>query len=153
MSIRLRAFTTVELVVVLVVLGVLAAIAVPRLVGRTAFEARGFHDQTAAALRYAQRTAVAARRPVFVAFSPVAGACAVTACYDSACSAPLLAPAGGGALCVRAPSAVTFTASVAAIAFDSLGRPDQPVSLTIGSAGEPDRTITVVAATGHVRTQ
>jgi len=55
-------FTLVELVVTMIILGILAAIVVPRFSGQTGFEARGFRDETLVALRYAQKSAIAARR-------------------------------------------------------------------------------------------
>lgn len=59
-----RGFTMVELVMVMVLIGVLAAIGVPRLVGDNSFAAATFGDEVASALRTAQKTAVARRRLV-----------------------------------------------------------------------------------------
>lgn len=50
-------FTIVELVVTLVLIAVIAAIGVPVLMDRDAFDDRGFFEQTVAALRYAQKRA------------------------------------------------------------------------------------------------
>ncbi|TAF71567.1 MAG: type II secretion system protein, partial [Curvibacter sp.] len=49
-------FTLVELVMVIVLLGILAVYAVPRMLNSGDFYARGFHDQSMAYLRYAQKT-------------------------------------------------------------------------------------------------
>lgn len=59
-----RGFTMVELIMVMVLIGVLAAIGVPRLVGDNTFAAATFGDEVASALRGAQKTAVARRRLV-----------------------------------------------------------------------------------------
>ena len=57
-------FTMVELVMVMVLIGVLAAIGVPRLVGDNSYAAAAFGDEVASSLRSAQKTAVARRRLV-----------------------------------------------------------------------------------------
>jgi MSHA pilin protein MshC len=56
---RQGGFTLVELVVVLVVLGIVAAVAAPRLFDNTVFVERGYADEIAASMRYARRIAVA----------------------------------------------------------------------------------------------
>ena len=52
-------FTVVELVVTLVVIGALAAVGVPLFFDRQGYDERGFFEETAAAVRYAQKYAVA----------------------------------------------------------------------------------------------
>jgi MSHA pilin protein MshC len=66
-----RGFTLIELIMVIVLIGVLAVFAAPKL-NLSIFNERGFHDETLAYLRYAQKTAIAQRRTVCVT---VAGAC------------------------------------------------------------------------------
>lgn len=61
---RSAGFTMVELITVMVLLGVLAAIAVPRLMGSNVTGAAAHADNVASALRLAQKTAVARRRTV-----------------------------------------------------------------------------------------
>ena len=56
---RPRGYTVIELVVVIVILGVLAAIAGPRFFGTRVFNERGYADEVASAMRYAQKIAVA----------------------------------------------------------------------------------------------
>jgi MSHA pilin protein MshC len=56
---RSGGFTLVELVAVLVILGIVAAYAGPRLFANAAFTERGYADEIAASLRYARRIAIA----------------------------------------------------------------------------------------------
>ena len=51
--------TLIALIAVLIVLGILAAIAMPRFGDLSIFKTRGFYDQLTSALRYAQKAAVA----------------------------------------------------------------------------------------------
>ena len=57
-------FTFVELVVVLVLVGILAAFAVPRLAPQSQFDLAGYQQEFAAGLRYGQKYAFAAGWPI-----------------------------------------------------------------------------------------
>src|SRR3569833_792761 len=61
-------FTLVELIVTMMIIGILAITAIPRFSGSSATDQRGFYDETLAALRYAQKTAIAQRRNVCITF-------------------------------------------------------------------------------------
>ena len=50
-----RGFTVIELVLVIALVGALAVFAAPRIFNLSDFNARGFHDETLALLRYATR--------------------------------------------------------------------------------------------------
>lgn len=66
---RQRGFTLTELIVVMIILGIIAVVALPRFADQLTFETRGFTDQTVAALQYARKVAVATGRNVCVSAS------------------------------------------------------------------------------------
>lgn len=143
---------------VMVMLGVLAVFAAPRAFNRNDFEARGFHDQTLGVLRFAQKTAIAQRRSVCVAFTnnsltlTIANAEGIAVCANSL-NGPNGPPVPPNVATLTAPANVTYTAAPAAFRFDGLGQPLTGVSTaaprTINVVNAPG-TINVEAATGYV---
>jgi MSHA pilin protein MshC len=165
----MRGFTLVELVMVIVLLGVLSVYAVPRMINTGDFFARGFHDQSMAYLRYAQKTAIAQRRTVCVTLSAnaislrIAGAAGSNTCADN-----LMGPDGSLDPIDNTPKLMARDgvsmfqvgaggASVPPLSFnfDALG---QPVDNSSGAAAATQtlqvanvsKSITIEAATGYV---
>lgn len=165
----------VELIVVMVLIGILSAVAASRFFDRSGFDAEGFAEQTRALLRYAQKAAIARNAPVFVQLDDDR----IALCYGSPHDAPqgncapgqrVPAPGGqigGGAsearcqapgwFCIGRPEGVQLALSEAMteFSFDALGRPVASsgafggLSLTITSKGE-SRTVSVTQETGYV---
>ena len=122
-----RGFTLVELVLVMTIAGVLAAVAVPRMVDRSAFQTHGGAAEIRTALRYAQKLALAKNREVCA----VVAANALTLSYDSspnsgtppgACTQPVTRPGEGAAYTVVMPANITLTPNMT-FRFNGQGRP------------------------------
>lgn len=179
---RLRAsgFTMVELITVIVLVGILASIGVARFADRRAFDSVQFADQGRAMLRYAQKTAIAQGRPVFVRLDGTS----LALCFDAACAQRVLPPSGSNSgsavtiarcagvsawFCEGLPAGLTYALQPAAsytaptsFFFDPVGRPYRAadawpagnstfVNLTIRISGDgTNHDIIVEQETGYV---
>ena len=149
-------FTLVELVMVLVLAGVLAVFAAPRLFNTSDFNARGFQDETLSLLRFAQKTAIAQRRTVCVTFAGTSGASLTIASAPSVftCNTALRGPKGDSPATVTAKAGVAYSAVPTSFNFDGLGQPvntsgTQVATQTI-QVGNAANATTVEAVTGYV---
>ncbi|HYD78411.1 MAG TPA: prepilin-type N-terminal cleavage/methylation domain-containing protein [Paucimonas sp.] len=149
--------TLVELVVTLVIIGILAAVVMPRLIDRDIFEARGFYDQTMSMLRYAQKTAVAQRRNVCVAFTSTSLSLTIAAQAGSAeaCTENLRGPDGNAPYAITAPGNITYTTTAGAVTtpagftFSALGQAVLGANQVFRVSGF-SRDITIERETGYV---
>lgn len=132
-------FTLVELVVVIILLGVLAAYATPRL-NISGFQQQGYYQQALAALRYAQKQAVAANCQTDAVFTLTSCTVTKTGCTGSpAVSNP--AVTGDTNFCTDSQAA---SVAGSPISFDSIGG-STGQTLTINGIN-----ITVHANTGFI---
>lgn len=143
-------FTLVELLLVLIIASVLAAVAIPRLVDRGAFQTHGAAAEVSTALRYAQRLAMAKNREVCVAATTANLTLTLNPTSVSAapCSEPALRPGDGSPYVVTLPAGIGL-APATAFRFDPQGRPlpNAAVSLMLGGSAP----VTVERETGYVR--
>ena len=117
-----RGFTMVELVVVMLVMAVLAALALPRLSDRRALQERGFLDQLRALLQYSRKVALTQRREVCVLLAPTQAQ--VVYANGAACNlaAPVATPGRSEAFVIPVPAGVVL-GGVALVRFNVAGQP------------------------------
>ena len=137
----------VELVMVLVVMGVLASVALPRLTDRRALQERGFLDQVRSLLQHSRKVAIVQRRSTCVLMTPAA----VSAYYDNgagcnAASVPLATPGSTDPFTLAVPNGVVL-GGVAQVRFATTGQPNPNVDHIVTVGGN---TYTVSRETGVV---
>ncbi len=119
-----KAFTLVELVVTLIIVGLLAAVAVPRFFDLQPFATRGFSDEVVAAFRYAHKYAIATGCSVQVTIVPnqyqLLRPAAAANCNGGPFGPLVLNPAGGN-FTGTAPTGVTL-GGPPTVVFNALGQ-------------------------------
>jgi len=163
----------VELIVVLILTGILAAIGVGRYFDRAGFDVPTYAEQVRAMLRFAQKAAVARNRDVYVRFednraylchAAPGGGCAanqqvsIPGGFSAGDDATRGQCGSGNWYCLGKPANLSWSTSPALdwLRFDALGRPFLPgeaaggLSLTITS-GKESATVQVLEETGYVQ--
>lgn len=141
-------FTLVELVAMILIAGILAAVAGPRFFTPSTFAARGYADAASGFLRYAQKLAIARHGTVTVQIDNGGLALCSSASNPCADANPWPGPQCETPYRVDVPAGVSQTASAATLSFDAQGRPT--TGLSLGISGEATHTLTVEAETGYV---
>lgn len=144
-------FTLTELVTILAILGLIAAIAAPRFFTRNQFDAFGFSEEIKGALRYAQKSAIAKRRTVCVSIASNTLTLTYASAFSSTsstCDSALINPADQSTYSLAAPNNITLSA--ASFNYNALGKPSAAQSLTVGG-GDQNIIVSVAAETGYVQ--
>lgn len=120
-------FTTVELVLVIVIIGILGAVAGPRFFNNSVFDERAYYDELASSVRYAQKVAVASGCRVRVSLTANTYELRQQAALGGHCDpadvtfpVPVLLPSGQ-TVSGAAPSGITAAPPVV-IVYDAVGR-------------------------------
>ncbi|HYW92852.1 MAG TPA: type II secretion system protein [Gammaproteobacteria bacterium] len=143
-------FTMMELVFVMVIAGVLAAVAIPRFVNRSAFSARGYYEELAAAARYAQQRAVAGGCHVELQVTASGFSLLQPGSYcGNSFGTPVPKPGSGGAFTGSDPVPGATGGVPATIVFNPDGSTDQASNVTVTVGGH---TLTIHARTGYAET-
>jgi MSHA pilin protein MshC len=148
-----KGFTLVESVMTLVILGIISAVALPKFFQLSSYQERVFFDDTLAAIRYAQKLAVATGCNVQVNIAGNAfylkqpGAldrsrCASTTAADF--TRDVAHPGSGAASYSGSQSGISLTS--ATFYFNALGVASTALDITVGST----KKITVIKETGFV---
>lgn len=148
---RQNAFTLVELVMTIVIIGILSASAIPKFFDYTAYQQKAFFDDTLNAIRYAQKLAVATACNVQVAITanqftikrPGATDRSQCASTNAAQFTQTVARPGSGGAYQGSLSGVTL--STVTFYFTAKGNASGSFTLNVGS-----QQISVVQDTGFV---
>lgn len=154
--------TLTEVITVVLLVGILAALAAPRFFGKSDFDERGYFELAIQAVRYAQKSAISSGCDIRVRFDGSSyalhqwingGSCAAD---SGGAGLTLLQRPGGGNFTDPAPAGVSM--GTALLYFDAIGRPrdasgggfgsllTSATNVTVGG-----RTLTIEAETGFTR--
>ena len=158
-----RGFTLIELISIMIIVGIMAAVALPRMSALSGFDEKGLHDKLKASLQFARKTAVASRRYVCLTVTNGTGG-KVSLRFENAapestagnCTAGtnLTPPApdatsGCATNQICASTTLSLSSTSTSFRFDPLGRLNPVTNVTFTTTGQPD--IVIQAETGNVQ--
>ena len=135
-SVAQAGFTVIELVLVIVIIGILGAMAGPRFFDNSTFQDRAYYDEVVSSVRYAQKVAVASGCRVRINLASSDYQLRQQASLGNHCDAadgtfPVAVLLGSGqAVSGSAPSGITLAPPLV-IVYDGLGRTNLPFDQTI----------------------
>lgn len=153
---RQAGFTMVELIVIMTIVGIMAVFAVPKMMAAMNMQNDNWRDQVVAALRYAQKSAVARRRLTCVTVgATTVSITTATANPAVACTVDLPGPDGSATFATASNSSAATAVAPPGVIYM---QPDGRVTTTGAGTTAADRTISMLDAsnvvvygeTGHV---
>ena len=139
-------FTLVELITTLVIIGVLAAVGLPKFFDSQSFSERGFFDEFINSVRYAQKVAIGSHCEVQVSISSNSYSLKQPSqnnCGNAPSSFPVPVSSPSGDFADTAPDGLSISGS--SFTFDASGAPSLAQTITVGS-----RAFKVHTNTGYV---
>ncbi len=131
----------------MLVIGILAAVVGPRFFDRQVFDERLYYEESLAAVRYAQKLAIASGCLIQVSLNSSGYHLRrASSCSSGTYTSEVQRPDGQTSFAAGLPDGVSLSSSSFPVVFDSLGRPSAAASATLG-----DFTISVNAETGMVQ--
>jgi len=147
----MRGFTLVELIMVMVITGILAAVVGPRFFARQVFDERLFFEESVGAVRYGQKLALASGCLTEVSLSNAGYQLRQAAnCSGGAYTLAVIGADGQAPYAGALPAGVVLDPAETSgfpLVFDSLGRASAAAKAKVG-----DFSFSVVAETGLVQT-
>ena len=141
---RSSGFTLVEMIVILVLLGIISAVALPRFFNIDGYRTRATYDEVAGAVRYAQKLAVASGCEVRVQIYNHRYALQQ---HQTSCSSGGFVNISNHTMTNNTFSHINLSPTTNFV-FDSMGRSSSALTINVGS-----ESFAVIAETGYVDAQ